>query len=255
MKPPTESNSPVMDRLGRSLPGATRDVVLIVVSILIAFALEAWWDGWQRAEDEREALLTLAEELRGSRIELDSVIAHNEGQVQVGRYFLDLAERGVPDLPRDSLFIAFNGLSGGMTFDPSIGATEAILAAGLPRDPGLRAQIGAWPGILREIEADQDFILQRYEKMSDALVATGHSSTLARLGQLSAALTPGDQEGRARLNAEFDVLMDELLADPLIIERTAAMGQSIGDLLYELEDVDERLSALEAAVAARLENR
>ena len=35
----------IMDRIGRSWRSAMRDVFLIVVSILIAFGLDAWWSG------------------------------------------------------------------------------------------------------------------------------------------------------------------------------------------------------------------
>ncbi len=46
----------LVDRLGRSWGSSFRDIFLIVASILIAFGLEAWWDGQRTLDVERAAL-------------------------------------------------------------------------------------------------------------------------------------------------------------------------------------------------------
>lgn len=239
-----------IDRIGRSLPRSALDIGLIVVSILIAFTLEAWWDGHQRDAQEREALATVADELAASRAELDSVMDFNEVRAEAAQYFRTLAGRDLAALPLDSLGFAFGAIGGGMTFDPGLGATRAIIDAGLPTDPELRATIAAWPSMLREIEADQGFILARYEKLSDALVDAGLSSRIEAF--LERSESAGD-DPTPRLGAEFRALMTSLATNAAIRERVVALGSAIDELQRELSEVEERLDALQAAVGRELE--
>jgi hypothetical protein len=242
-----EERSTALDRIGRSWSGALLDILLIVGSILIAFSLDAWWDGRARMDREREALQALAEELRDSRAELDSVIAFNEGRVASTGYFLSLTEADAERLPLDSLGYAIAAGFGGMTYDPSLGATEAIVSAGLDliSDAGLRARIAAWPGMLREIEVDQAAMVERWEKVSDAFVEAGLAS------RFFAWLAEG-------LEAQPDTLVVQrtlrtMISDPRIRERVAALGTSVQGVLDELAEVDRRLAALEASVDTELE--
>lgn len=244
---PEWGDGSVMQRIGRSWRGALLDIVLIVGSILIAFALDAWWDGRARAEEEHEALSALAEELRGSRVELDSVIAFNEQRRDGAIYFVRLAGRDPHGLPLDSLVFAFEGSGGGMTFDPSLGATEAIVSSGLGliRNAELRAQIAAWPGMLGEIEVDQAAIVERWEKISDGLVAAGLSSRVFLAPANSAAEDDPDQNGRREL-------IEAMLDEPELVGLVAALGSSLEGLLFELREVELRLDALQTTVATEL---
>lgn len=245
----TEGSTPtVVERVGRTWASAARDVVLIVVSILIAFGLDAWWDGRSRAEDEHEALKTLVEELRASRAELDSVIAFNLKQRRAAGYFGTLVG-GVERLPHDSLIFAFDARSGGMTFDPSLGASEALVRSGLLRNAELRAQIAAWPGILQEIQADQSFILHRYEKLSDALVEAGLASEIDRFLSRPNSL---DDEGTPAEEVVLRSLVGRMAAAREVRERMAALGGALDGLLYELDDVEGRLIDLQAAVESEV---
>jgi hypothetical protein len=210
--------------------------VVIIASILIAFSLDAWWDRLGRAEHEREALRALAEELRGAAVELDSVIAFNQHRVEAGHYFLSLSPADVAGLESDNVTLALAGMGGGLTFDPSLGATNAIISGGLDlvRDADVRAQIAAWPGMMTEIAIDQAAIAERWEKVSDTSVRAGFADALF-------LLSPEDTAG-AR------ALAREALATEEMRQRVAALARSIRGLLDELRDVDARLRALREAV-------
>lgn len=240
----------LVERIGRSLPSSVLDMALIVVSILIAFSLDAWWQGQQREAQEREALETLAKELAASRTELDSVMDFNERRAEAAHYFRTLAGRDLATLPLDSLSFAFGAQGGGMTFDPGLGATQAIIDAGLPADPELRAKIAAWPSMLREIEADQGFILTRYEKLADALVDAGMMSRRAAFFEQFESATA---EPTLRQEAEFRELTSDLVTNPVVRERVAALGSSLEELQRELSEVEARLGELQAAVGRELE--
>lgn len=220
-----------------SLKTALRDAALIVVSILIAFALDAWWDGRSRAAEEREALTALSAELAASRAELDSVMAFNVRQIQ--RIDRHLNGRFNPDEEPEDL----DAFSGGLTFDPSIGAIEAILAGGLDRVTSLelRAAIAAWPGVLREIEVDQWIMVDRYNALEDALVTRGFHLDV--------------RNARRELGVVSRSTWVRLAADSLVRQRMSALGGSIGGLLFELEDVEARLADLEGLVEGELGDR
>ncbi|TFG66679.1 MAG: hypothetical protein E4H28_01175 [Gemmatimonadales bacterium] len=244
MKDHLESQSSVADRVGVSWGHALRDVLLIVVSIMIAFSLDAWWDGQARVAREHEALTALHAELQASRIELDSVVLHNELLVARARLLLDLDRGSIEFLDRDSLVFSYGGLNGGMTFDPSVGAIDAILAGGLDlvTNVQLRAAMAAWPGMLREIEVDQWAIVERWEKLSDALVEAELRIEYLDIRQESAAV---DTE----LLRQFVAKTAEV---PAVRQRVAALAASVMGLLEELSDVEVRLRLLEEMVADEL---
>lgn len=216
-----------------SLKTALRDAALIVVSILIAFALDAWWDGQSRAAEEREALVALQTELAGSRAELDSVMAFNRGQIETINRILDREQ--------DATFL--RAFAGGMTFDPSLGAVEAILAGGLDRisSPGLRAAIAAWPGVLREIEVDQRIMVDRFNELSEALVVQGLHVDVSHANRSDPDSVPADLRAR-------------VMGDVVIRQRLSALRTGVDGLVYELSDVEVRLETLEALVDAALGN-
>jgi hypothetical protein len=210
--------------------------VVIVASILIAFWLDAWWDRRGRDEHEREALSALADELRGAAAELDSVIAFNERRVEAGRRFLALAPTDVSGLADEDVAFALEAMGGGLTFDPSLGATEAIISGGLDlvRDAEVRAQIAAWPGMMSEIAVDQAAIAERWEKGWDTSVRAGFAD--ARF-LLSAEDTAGTR-----------ALARKALASEEMRQRVAALAMSLRGLLDELREVEARLRALREAV-------
>lgn len=217
--------------------------LVIVASILIAFALDAWWDDHERGVREREALVALADELRGAAIELDSVMAFNEGRVEAATYFLSLEPEDAERVPVDSVAFALGAAGGGLTFDPSLGATEAIIATGLDvvSNVELRARIAAWPGVLREIAVDQAAIVERWEKAADAQVRAGLSARVFRLYNSDSA-----EED------EFRRLLAAMVGDDPIRQRVAALGFVVEELQYELRDVEGRLERLRTGINQEL---
>lgn len=224
--------------MASSLKTALRDAALIVVSILIAFALDAWWDGQSRAAEQREALSALQAELEGSRAELDSVVAFNEAQIE---RIDQVLERGDAAGSSDESGAIFRALLGGLTFDPSLSAVEAILAGGLDRisDSDLRAAIAAWPGVLREIQVDQRIMVDEFISMSNALVMQGLHVEVSRA--LWSESAPAELTAR-------------VTSDEMIRQRLSALRSSISSLNYELSDVESRLEELETQVDIAIGN-
>lgn len=241
--PPARS---LVDRVGISWRSAFRDVVLIVVSILIAFTLEAWWDGQQTLDEEKAALAAVRDDLRAARLELDSVLLRNERVITAAGVVLTLSPDEIGSLSSDSaLRLMIGAYGGGLTFDPTTGALQGLLSAGTLadiRNHRLAADLSSWPGLMDEIEEDQAFIIDSFNRLQEVRVRTGTiESSLVHYGMLPGPAPLSETEVLARL-AEGDSNRGELV-------RHMA---SVRGLQNELADVDARLDALLAQLDAEL---
>ena len=135
--------------------------------------------------------------------------------------------------------------TGGLTFDPPTGALQALLYAGTLgdiRNHVLAAELSAWPGLLDEIDEDQVFIIDSYNRLQEIRVHTG---TLEQSLILQGVL-PGPAE------ITTGEVLAALLSESEDRETLARHMLSIGGLLMELEDVDRRLDALLEQLDAEL---
>jgi len=131
---------------------------VIVVSILLAFAIEAWWD--ERGERATERVLL--ERLQSDFIEISSALQlveedHREAS-DACIYFLNLAigdtvpETGEADRKVAVVFLASR------TFNPGSGAVESFSSgdgANLVRSQSLADRLFAWPGIVEELQEEE----------------------------------------------------------------------------------------------------
>jgi len=240
--------STLIQRVGESWGSAVRDMVLIVASILIAFSLEAWWDSRRTLDEERAALSAVREDFRAARQELDSVLVRNEKVVEVVGVVLAMHPEDVAKLDSDSAHALLRyAYGGGLTFDPPTGALQALLFAGTLgyiSNHELAAQLSAWPGMMDEIEEDQAFIIDSFNRLQEIRVHTG---TLEQSLILQGIL-PGPAE------MTIGEVLAALLSESEDRETLARHMLSIGGLLMELEDVDRRLDALLDQLDAELGN-
>lgn len=239
-------SSTLIQRIGATWGSAFRDMVLIVASILIAFSLEAWWDSRRTLDEERAALSAVREDFRAARQELDSVLVRNEKVVEVVGVVLAMNPEEIAKLDSDSVHALLRyAYGGGLTFDPPTGALQALLYAGTLgdiRNRVLAAELSAWPGLMDEIDEDQVFIIDSYNRLQDIRVHTGtieQSLILQGILPGPAEMTTGE-------------VLAALLSESEDRETLARHMLSIGGLLMELEDVDRRLDALLEQLDAEL---
>ena len=240
------SATTLIQRIGETWGSAFRDMVLIVTSILIAFSLEAWWDGQRTLDEERAALSAVRDDFRAARQELDSVLVRNEKVVEVVGVVLAMNPEDVAKLDSDSAHALLRyAYGGGLTFDPPTGALQGLLFAGTLgyiRNHELAAELSAWPGLMDEIEEDQAFIIDSFNRLQEIRVHTG---TLEQSLILQGIL-PGPAE------MTIGEVLAALLSESEDRETLARHMLSIGGLLMELEDVDRRLDALLEQLDAEL---
>ena len=131
---------------------------VIVVSILLAFAIDAGWDRFQQRAAERDAMRTLAAEFT-TNLELTRADIAALRRSRSSTVFVLESARSVPtgssfQVPDTSVvrMLAVRSLN------PSTGALDGVLGSqglDLFSDPTLRSRVAAWSGQLRDVLEDQ----------------------------------------------------------------------------------------------------
>jgi len=180
----------------RSLPTLLLEGAAIVISILLAFAIQAAWETRQEAELEDRALSTVLAELDYNLDVLTQSTRFHEAMRGASEAVLALAHEAPGSLDEqkvDSLLAVLTWWRG--TADWSTGALDALVAGGnlsaVGLDP-LRAALAALPQQLEDIRLNDE---QDYRWFADVYVPLLRES--ANLSQISAAVgqRPGSIEG------------------------------------------------------------
>ena len=119
------------------------EIAIVTVGILIAFALEAWWDGREKAAQEQVHLRALASDLQQNIGELKTLIEREKEVMTSSQELLKLArvqQPGETARLEELFYQVFNSAR----FEPVMGAYEALVNSGgltLIRDESLRAAL------------------------------------------------------------------------------------------------------------------
>jgi hypothetical protein len=107
------------------------EAVVIVLSILVAFAIDAWWDERQDQAARESILRALRNDTAAMQVEVARVAAGlSEGGTGLSQFLQlgDEAKLGPADAERvDSILLALNNSP---TFDVPLGSTQALLSRG-----------------------------------------------------------------------------------------------------------------------------
>lgn len=166
----------------RSLP-LIREGAAVVAAILIAFAIDAGWDARKTAEDTREALVGLEEELVQNQRLVSSATAADRRIVAISDEILAMDAASMAQISADSAATLIRALFGGITFNPGEGALNSLLATGAfeeIRSRELRAAIAGLPGVFDDLREEVDQIWAAWRRYTDRGIAMGtHSSAVA----------------------------------------------------------------------------
>jgi hypothetical protein len=150
----TEENR---QRAGRRLGEAA----VIVTSILLAFSIEALWAQQQMRDEEREALAGLVEEFTTNLEQLDRVITRHESSRGWVERLVALPEDSIRALSQTSISEMMLATGNPWTFEPVLGTTDALMAAGrlgVIRNVRLREALTSFKNVVSDSEEDADFL-------------------------------------------------------------------------------------------------
>jgi hypothetical protein len=192
---------------------------VIVLSILLAFGIQAWWDGFQERDEEREVLIGLEAEFVDLQARLRSLTAFNRrGAESVERFLSDSVPK-LEALVVDSAFLAATVVN---VLDQG-GALDALLSSGrleLIRDRDIRARLAKWPDWLEDIHTNdlstRDFAMR---EIAPFLAAHGWPDTPCPVATRRYCRPPGP------VSASYVSLSrDPQLRALLIMRRTWMLG-------------------------------
>jgi hypothetical protein len=190
-----------------------RDALVVVASILVAFALDAWWS--QRAEERTETM-----HLRALRSDFEQNVARLEELIQsevriadASRRLLRVATSPTARSPEDSVRNLLGQVFNSARFAPVMGAYEAVVSSGglaQLRDDSLRLALADFASLLEG----------RYpERFSDEVYFDFVRSYTGQLGFTDAVIASDSNDAeRATVLGES---RSQLLRDPKFREHLA----------------------------------
>jgi hypothetical protein len=176
----------------------------IVLSILLAFAIDAWWGTRVDREVELQALAAVRTDLLESVSELDRARRVHEARLAALETLLLVPQAG--DLARDSVGALLSTSTIPTTADPQVAALSTLMSSGqmsVVSDAGLRTELAGWLAALEDHESTQvllrDGLMERFYPWlrSRALVSSG------RFGSVRHQPDYSDLFGDWRFDAEL----------------------------------------------------
>lgn len=155
------------------------EATAIVASILLAFAIDAWWENRQESYSDNSHLAAVVNELRKQRELLDESIAAHQATITAGREILDyIASKGT-DEPENGVPLTLSRLVKFYQINAPFGALEtAMLAGAIPRmnDSELATSLANWPIAIEDLQEEQS---QGFRIMFDLLAILSERTPMA----------------------------------------------------------------------------
>ena len=157
----------------------------IVASILLAFAIDAWWDERQERLAETEIILGLEQEFLDGKVLLEQKMNEYEKMLLGVQELLVAWNDKVWSSEEMSIDIAFQTLIAPTTIDFGSGVLDAVVNAGrleIISNRTLRADLAGWKAVLGEVIDDElrnkDHIFNQITPyLARTGVSVGHGST------------------------------------------------------------------------------
>jgi hypothetical protein len=216
----------------------------IVISILLAFALDAMWEERQLREWEVGQLQALRDELQENHAALDVVILGHD--LNADRMAMMMSQLEAVDSGEEVTFSTniLSSLVSWRTSDVAVGSIDALLASGRLgdiRDPELRKRLALWSS--KVLDAQEDEIVAR--EFAEQIVA----ASLAGQGVLAAAYGSRRMPGGLSQGRDSDRQITVTVTPEMLDMATARhvhsrmASYSISDLKNHIQEILDLLDA------------
>ena len=209
------------------------EAVLIVASILVAFAIDAAWDGHLDRIEERGILSDLRLEFVENRAALEAAVGvHRQAQSNVETLY-SMTAQDVRGLSPDSVGLFFRAAGRFDTFNDRIGTLDGVIGAGklgLVSDQELRRLLAEWRGALDDIDEEAAMLVRAAERVIYRVSELGMQELSADV--LSSIAADGELEALVRAKAVIGSIYANDLAELIVladqvIERLSATSPGI----------------------------
>lgn len=220
------------------------EAIAIVGSILLAFAIDAWWAESQEREFERETLAGLLEEFQDHKVDMS-----RDGHVFIlgaVNELIQAANTGSYESSRLTIDQLLFFLRIPLSLDLGSGVRDALISSGqieVIADKALRYEIAEWSGVFDELRDDEEagrkFV---FDLVIPYLVSNGVPAP--RFTGFESG-TPVMQPGYRAL-ADNPVQIKNLLDDP---EFLSILEVRASFLEHTIEENDELIAATDSIIS------
>ena len=219
-----------------------REAAAVLAAILVAFALDAWWEGRVERATMLEALDAVAIEIERNVDLLDATLAYNQNQAGLVRDALALSAERIDAMPEAEL-ARFADLPNYQLATLELGAVTAFIEGGFLatlEDRALRADLAGLPRLQTELDEEAGVVMSASERVTNLVVDALPVEVLRQGGSL---LSPGSTRAMIRASATEDESSRALVARTFFLTYLYAS---------ELRATRERLSRTREAIAGFL---
>ena len=219
--------------------------VAIILSILLAFAIDAGWDELKQVKQEKAFLVSLLSDFEEARDRIDESISKHERFIALANQLLGFYDGDTPDIESEVLETTL----GAVFFDwetlylPS-GSRDALFASDdieIIGNEELRAMLAAWPS--RVADAAEDDLLIANDVMNN-MAPYLHRKILTR--NVARHTSPDTAERIPRLEpVSYDVLWTDPMFDNLVtfrilnetyaVRENSRLGQAVDEIIRVIE--------------------
>lgn len=142
---------------------ATRDFLVLVIGILVALWVDAWWQDRQDRDEERQALLGLQEEFRVNQSYLKGVFESLGEMESAARRLLTIGGKELSEAEAQSARRDVQAFFGLWTFSPTSGSLTALINSGklgLIRNTDLRTRLAGWQGLVLDYKEEENAVMR-----------------------------------------------------------------------------------------------
>jgi hypothetical protein len=139
------------------------EAVAVIVSILLAFAIDAWWDERKERIEERKILQSLQIEFQANRDEAASVVRVHENALRFAAEMAVLSDSEILALAKDEVERHIRYFAHPRTFDAVRGSVDALTSAGklgILQDRELREALTTFVNILEDAKEDREYMFE-----------------------------------------------------------------------------------------------
>ncbi len=209
--------------------------VAIVGSILLAFAIDAWWDGRSQDAQVREQRNALAAQMAANRQLLASTADAAQNSLRAAQQLVRLIGPKPTLPPQDSVGVLINAsFSSVRMLEPELGAVDALLntgAFGLSLDRALNDHLVTYRSTAKRFSGQLAQFLDAREKVIEYLATV---APLAFVSHNTGAHEPSD----------FPAPLNDLLRDPRLEGSFANLAVKTNNVLRTAQSLRDQSDSI-----------
>jgi hypothetical protein len=232
----SRTEHPVGRRRWRRLARALGEIAIVTAGILIAFALDAWWDNRATAEREQIHLRALVSDFEKNVASLQTLIKIEDDVMSGSRALLELARAAQP-VEKKSLVELMNRVFNSSRYEPVMGAYEALVNSGglmLIRDESLRAALA-------------EFSARVEGRYAEAWSSEHYFAFVREFGASYTLYTWDKERGKPD-----ERVLEQMLRNPRFHEHLAMRYYSERDLAREYRQLQQQATGVLTQLRAQL---